>query len=104
MGCVQLDAVLHSNQELQKILTRFVLVYLDTNTNGNEVQQIEGITRIPVLIFYSPSGNEISRKVGYRNPDELSTLFKQISSQLISTKWMFKGWVRQNHILLLEIK
>ncbi len=72
-----MDAVMHS-KELQEILNRFVVVKLDIMSHETKELQVKAV---PVLIFFSSLGNEISRQEGSMSTSQLSNLLNKFLSK-----------------------
>ena len=79
-----MDAVLQSNSEVKEALKGFVLVKLDSR--DKDVKEVGGVRYIPVMVFYSPSGKEISRRVGFKGADHLVKLLKDMSQKARNSK------------------
>ena len=63
------------NKELQKILAEYVLVNIDLDTQRKQIKGL-GVEYIPLMIFYSPEGQEKHRKTGSDSPAGLLKLLK----------------------------
>jgi thioredoxin-like negative regulator of GroEL len=67
--------VLHTNKEIQTILKGFVLTKIDA---AHADSQSLGTKYIPLMVFFSPDGKELERKVGFTSENELRELLRKV--------------------------
>jgi len=78
--CKRLDSDTYSDEALGAFLNDN-FVSLKSNVDKSNLGKNYGITAIPTIVFVSPEGTEIGRRVGYRTPDQFYQDVQAILSQ-----------------------
>jgi thiol:disulfide interchange protein len=78
--CKRLDSDTYSDEALSAFLNDN-FVSLKSNVDKSNLGGNYGITAIPTVVFVSPEGTEIGRRVGYRTPAQFYQDAQAILSQ-----------------------
>lgn len=72
-----MEGLVYSRSEVQELLEGFILVKIEVEKE-NPVAKRYAVDSLPTIIFLDPFGNELARRTGYTNADELIDLLKTI--------------------------